>query len=99
MIYEVPRNQFWEFPRELFPGGGPTTYIYDDMPNGWYQQFRGYYRPDGTASLIPFSVTANWVDFDITPLYSDWMLVLDVGWTRWWIPPPSFTCSGWGVIL
>lgn len=102
MIYEVPNVQFVQFPRELCPSCGPESYMYyGPMPHQWYQQFRGYYRPDGTASLMPFSVTSNWADFDFTPLYSGRILALDVGWTTWWDPliDGPYACSGWGTIL
>jgi len=92
MLYEVPYEEFTQFPRELRPDKGPDSYYYGEWPHGFYTKFRGYYRPNGTASIMPYKVTSDWVDFVITPLYSGRTMVLDVGWGS------LFACSGWGII-
>jgi len=92
MIYEVTHDEFVQFPRELNPDKGPDSYNYLDWPHDFYTQFRGYYRPNGTADIMPFKVTSDWVDFTITPYYSGRTMALDVGWGS------LFACSGWGTI-
>lgn len=95
MLYEVPYDEFTQFPREL-SDKGPDTYSYDKWPHEFYTKFRGYYRPNGTASIMPYKVTSDWVDFTLTPYYSGRTMALDVGWG---VELGSlFACSGWGTI-